>query len=54
MNTPYLTVQEVAAFYRISRKTVERWCREGRIKTAHRVGRHWAIYKNQFKDWPDA
>lgn len=54
MNTPYLSVQEVAAFYRISRKTVERWCREGRIKTAHRVGRHWAIYKSQFKDWPDA
>ena len=54
MKNPYLSVKEVAAFLHLHKKTIERWCREGKLKTAHRIGRHWFIYKDQFKDWSDA
>lgn len=37
-----LTVQEVAAYLRVSRVTVWRWCRDGTIP-AVRLGRNWRI-----------
>jgi excisionase family DNA binding protein len=37
-----LTVREVAAYLRVSRVTVWRWCRQGTIP-ASRVGRNWRI-----------
>ena len=42
-----LTVQEVAAFLRIGRVTVWRWCRDGTIP-ACRVGRNWRIPRADF------
>ncbi|MBI1877469.1 MAG: helix-turn-helix domain-containing protein [Chloroflexi bacterium] len=38
-----LTVPEVAAYLRVSRVTVWRWCREGVIP-ASRIGRNWRIH----------
>ena len=39
-----LTVQEVAAYFRVSRTTVWRWCQTGRVP-AIRVGRNWRIQR---------
>jgi excisionase family DNA binding protein len=40
-----LTVKEVAAYLRVSRVTVWRWCRQG-IIPASRVGRTWRIRRD--------
>lgn len=40
-----LTVVEVAAYLRVSRVTVWRWCREG-ILPASQVGRNWRIHRD--------
>jgi excisionase family DNA binding protein len=40
-----LTVLEVAAYLRVSRVTVWRWCREG-ILPASQVGRNWRIHRD--------
>lgn len=38
-----LTTQEAAQRHRVHRKTIERWCREGRFDGARKVGRHWRV-----------
>ena len=40
-----LTVKEVAAYLRVSRVTVWRWCQHGTIPAA-RVGRNWRIHRD--------
>ncbi len=40
-----LTVREVAAYLRVSRVTVWRWCQEGTIP-AFRIGRNWRIHRD--------
>ncbi len=40
-----LTVQEVAAYLRVSRVTVWRWCQQG-ILPAFRIGRNWRIRRD--------
>ena len=40
-----LTVKEVAAYFRVSRVTVWRWCQQG-IIPAFRIGRIWRIRRN--------
>jgi len=37
----HLTVDEVAALYRVTGQTVVRWQREGKLPAAVRVGRRW-------------
>ena len=44
-----LTVREVAAYLRVGRVTVWRWCKEGTIP-ACRVGRNWRIPRDDFLD----
>lgn len=39
----YVDVETVARAYRKSEETVRRWCRDGAIKGAVRVGRDWII-----------
>jgi len=42
-----LTVKEVAAYLRVGRVTVWRWCKDGTIP-ACRVGRNWRIPRDDF------
>ena len=39
-----LTVQEVANYLKVSRTTVWRWCKEGKV-AAFKVGRGWRIHR---------
>jgi excisionase family DNA binding protein len=41
-----LTIKEVAAFLRVSRVTVWRWCKEGVIP-AFRIGRNWRVSREE-------
>jgi excisionase family DNA binding protein len=41
-----LTVREVAAYLRVSRVTVWRWCQQG-IIPAFQVGRNWRIRRDR-------
>jgi excisionase family DNA binding protein len=46
----YLTTEEVATMLRVSVQSVNKWCREGKLK-AIRAGRRWRITRadlNQF------
>lgn len=38
-----LTVQETAEQLRVSRATVWRWCKDGTLASAFRIGRNWRI-----------
>jgi len=40
--TNYLDVREIAAELRVSVQTVNRWCREGKLR-ARRAGRKWLV-----------
>ena len=42
MSSELLTASEVAAYFRVSKATILRWCAEGRIP-AIRIGREWRI-----------
>ena len=39
-----LTVQEVATYLKVSRSTVWRWCKNGKLP-AFRIGREWRIHQ---------
>ena len=41
-----LTVKEVAAYLRVSRVTVWRWCQQG-IIPAFQIGRGWRIHRDK-------
>jgi excisionase family DNA binding protein len=41
-----LTVTEVAAYFRVSRVTIWRWCQEGLIP-AFQIGRSWRISRDE-------
>ena len=41
-----MTAQEVADYFRVSRVTVWRWCKEG-IIPAFRIGRSWRIRRDK-------
>lgn len=46
----YLTTEEIAKMLRVSVQSVNKWCREGKLK-AIRAGRRWRITRadlNQF------
>ena len=48
-NQNLLTVQEVANLLRVSRSTVWRWCRDGTLTSAVKVGRNWRIHKQELE-----
>lgn len=43
-----LTVSEVAAYLRVGRVTVWRWCKQGLIP-ACQVGHHWRIHRDDLR-----
>ncbi len=43
-----LTVNEVAAYLRVSRVTVWRWCQQGVIP-AFRIGRNWRVRRDDLR-----
>lgn len=43
-----LTIAEVAAYLKISRRTAWRWCKNGRLP-AGKVGRQWRISRNALR-----
>jgi excisionase family DNA binding protein len=43
-----LTADEVAAYLRVSRTTVCRWCSDGKLP-AFRIGRGWRITRDDFE-----
>jgi excisionase family DNA binding protein len=43
-----LTVQEVADYFKVSRSTVWRWCKEGKI-SAFKVGRGWRLRRTEME-----
>lgn len=48
-----LTVQEVAEALRVSRSTVWRWCRDGTLTTAFKIGRNWRIRHDEVTEIVD-
>lgn len=44
-----LTVQEAAASLRVSRSTVWRWCRDGTLSSAFKIGRNWRIHRSELE-----
>lgn len=43
-----LTVSEVAAYLRVGRVTVWRWCKQGHLR-AIQVGHHWRIHRDDLR-----
>lgn len=41
-----LTVQEVADYLKVSKRTVWRWCNEGKL-TATKIGHSWRIQRSE-------
>ena len=46
-NIDILTVQEAADYLRVSRSTIWRWCRDGTLSSAFKIGRTWRIHKSE-------
>ena len=44
-----MTAQEVADYFRVSRVTVWRWCKEG-VLPAFRIGRSWRIRRDKLAE----
>jgi excisionase family DNA binding protein len=40
-----LTVPEAAKLFRVSRSTAWRWCKEGTLTSAFKIGRTWRIHR---------
>ena len=40
-----MTIGEIAQNLRVTIRTVQRWCMEGRFPNAYRVGRPWRVPK---------
>lgn len=47
-NNELLTIKEVAAYLRLSRVTVWRWCKQG-LMPARQVGHHWRIHREDLQ-----
>ena len=48
MNGEALTVAEVAAYLKVSKVTVKRWCSRKKLP-AFKIGREWRIDKKEFE-----
>ena len=44
-----LTVDEAASILRVSRSTVWRWCKEGTLKSAFKIGHTWRIPEDEIE-----
>lgn len=45
-----LTVGEAAGILRVSRSTVWRWCQNGTLRTAFKVGRNWRLRRAEVEE----
>jgi excisionase family DNA binding protein len=45
-----LTVPETAECLRVSRSTVWRWCRDGTLSSAFKIGRNWRIHRSEIEE----
>lgn len=45
-----LTVQEAAEHLRVSRSTIWRWCRDGTLSSAFKIGRNWRIHRSEVEE----
>ena len=52
VDEPYLTVDEVAAYYRKSKQTLYNWRQTGYGPPAVRIGRHLRYRRNDVENWP--
>ena len=44
-----LTVQEAARMLRVSRSTVWRWCKDGTLHSAFKIGRNWRVHRSELE-----
>ena len=42
-----MTVPEAADCLRVSRSTIWRWCRDGTLSSAFKIGRNWRIHRSE-------
>lgn len=49
-NITILTVPEAADYLRVSRSTIWRWCRDGTLSSAFKVGRNWRIHRTEVEE----
>jgi excisionase family DNA binding protein len=42
-----LTVQETAEYLRVSRSTIWRWCKDGTLSSAFKIGRNWRVHRSE-------
>jgi excisionase family DNA binding protein len=47
MSATLLTVPEAAEHLRVSRSTIWRWCRDGTLSSAFKIGRNWRIHRSE-------
>jgi len=45
IDTDVLTVQEAAEYLKVSKFTIKRWLREGKLKGSKLAGNRWKVYK---------
>ena len=50
MTGKLITVAEAARQLRVSRSTVWRWCRDGTITSAFKIGRTWRIHQREIEE----
>jgi excisionase family DNA binding protein len=50
MSDRYMTVEEVTQYLSVTRDTLYRWLRDGRVP-GHRVGRTWRFDKSELDEW---
>jgi excisionase family DNA binding protein len=44
-----LTADEVASYLRVSKTTICRWCKDGKLR-AFRIGRGWRVQRSDLED----
>ncbi len=45
------TVEEIAEALRVGEEAVRRWCRDGKIRDAVKVGRRWLVKESTLSDF---
>ena len=45
-----LTVGEAAIMLRVSRSTIWRWCQNGTLRSAFKVGRNWRLHRAELEE----
>jgi excisionase family DNA binding protein len=51
--SPYLSPEEVAAYFNVNPETIRRLCRDRKIPGARQIGRSWRIPRSYLEHDPD-